>query len=52
MKAKPGHLSHAGLHLKQTAKVREGLSKAQQYNEAMKRAQPVRLDWARKGEGK
>lgn len=48
MRAQPGHLSHAGLHLKQTEKVRERMSKAQKYNEAMKRVQPVRLDWRRK----
>lgn len=51
MRAKPGHLSHAGLHLKQTKKVRRELSKAQQYNEVMKRMQPVQLGW-QKGEGK
>lgn len=48
MKAQPGHLAHSGLNLRQSEKVRQELSKAQQYVEAMKRAKPVVLDWRRK----
>lgn len=51
MRAKPGHLSHSMPNLKQTDKVRKQLSQAQQYNEVMKRMQPVNLGW-QKGEGK
>lgn len=48
MKAQPGHLSHSSLRLKQSEKVRKAMSEAQRYNEAMKRTQPVRLDWRAK----
>lgn len=48
MKAQPGHLARAGLNLKQSEKVRENLSKRQQYVEAMKKVKPVVLDWRRK----
>lgn len=50
MKAQPGHLSNAGLNLKQSDQVRESLKRAQQKVEAEKRRklEPVRLDWNRK----
>lgn len=49
MKAKTGHLSHSGLNLKQTEKVRQELSKATTARYALQKIKPV-LDWKQKGE--
>jgi hypothetical protein len=45
MKAQPGHLSYSGFLHKPTEATRLAQSKRQQYNEVMKKAQPVSLGW-------